>query len=133
MTRKAKARMLWGQISISPRVNSLSLKACLLYTWIIPHADDFGRMSSNPREIKAIACPLRSDIQEVDIHSLLTEMIDQKLIDIYEARGQSVLQLVDWTEYQNLRQPRPSVYPDKLLGIKEVESKDEPDVELERT
>jgi len=117
MTRKAKARMLWAQISISPRVNNLSLKACLLYTWMIAHADDQGRMSA--KDIKAIVCPMRSDIGLEDIPSLLDEIQVQRLIDVYQVvfKGTGelidIVQILDWWEYQSLTIPRPSDLPAK--------------------
>lgn len=119
MPRKAKGRMLWGQISVSPRVNKLSLKACLLYTWLIAHADDQGRMLADTNSIKGTVCPLRQDISEDDIATLLGEIEEQGLIIRYNTqvrmgdkhKSAMVLQLVDWWEYQWLTKPRPSEFP----------------------
>ena len=48
MPRKARARMLSPTISTSERVNMLSTKAALLYTWLLAHCDDQGRLSADP-------------------------------------------------------------------------------------
>jgi predicted transcriptional regulator len=79
MTRKARARMLSPTISTSPRVNAMSLKSVLVYTWLLAHADDQGRLTSNPATLKGIVCPLRNDITEQDIGRALTEMEERGL------------------------------------------------------
>ena len=117
--RRARSRMLWGQISISPRVNSLSVKACLLYTWLLAHADDQGRMSADAKAIKGAVCPMRDDITVGEIPDLLTEMQGQGLILWYPAEVKSdiairkvpVLQIANWWDYQNLNKPQTSQYP----------------------
>ena len=118
MPRKAKARMLWGNISTSERVNQLSLKAALLFTWMIAHADDQGRMSGNPATVKGIVCPMRDDITKADIVDLLREIEDKELILIYPAYEQylnwpiedAIIQIIDWWDYQALREPQASKY-----------------------
>lgn len=120
MPRKPKARMLWGQISTSPKVNALSLKAALLYTWLIAHCDDQGRMLVDAKAIKGAVCPMRDDIEEEEVLDLLQEMQGQGLIDRYlvtlriggTVKRVPVLQMLDWWEYQSqLSHPRPSQYP----------------------
>ena len=122
MPRTAKARMLWGSISTSERVNRLSLKAALLYTWLLPHADDQGRMSGSPATIKAVVVPMRTDITESEILDLLHEIEHQNLITLYLADERRLetgdftpndflLQINDWCEYQALREPKASRYP----------------------
>jgi len=117
MTRKARARMLAPSISTSERVNVLSLKAALIYTWLITHCDDQGRMGSSPGTIKGIVCPLRIDISEDDIRRVLVEMEERGLIKTYKPEDftwspiQELLQVLDWWDYQHLRDPQPSKYP----------------------
>lgn len=117
MTRKARARMLSPSISTSERVNALSLKSALIYTWLIPHCDDQGRMGSTRASIKGIVCPLRSDIDENDIGRALFEMEERGLIKTYEPEDftwspiHELLQVLDWWDYQHLRDPKPSKYP----------------------
>ena len=65
--------MLSGSISTSERVNKLSLKAALLYTWMLAHCDDQGRISADPHTVKGTVCPMRRDIRERDIQGLLEE------------------------------------------------------------
>jgi hypothetical protein len=110
--------MLAPTISTSDRVNELSLKAALLFTWMIAHCDDQGRMSGDAKRIKALVVPLREDISEVEIPDLLTEIADAYLIDIYHGKaddahpvgGGQNIQLLGWWDYQRLSEPEQSRY-----------------------
>lgn len=118
MRGKARARMIHGSISISERVNKLGVKGALLYTWLIPHADDYGRMSANPRVVKAMVLPLLDEITLEDIKVLLDRMYQLALITIYAVNPEdacnienAIIQINDWHDFQRLREPRPSRYP----------------------
>jgi hypothetical protein len=116
MARKARGRMLSPTVSVSERVSRLSLKAALLYTWIIPHCDDWGRMSAVPGTVKGTVVPMRHDIRTRDIPDLLSEIEHAGLIERYmnpskPDLGPNVLQVLDWQDYQILNSPRPSRFP----------------------
>lgn len=120
MARKARARMLSPTISTSERVNLLSLKDALLYTWLLPHADDQGRLTGVPITIKALVVPLREDLSVEDVDRALSEMEDLELIQRYSAyeaggwkvgKDDRVIQINDWWDYQRLHDPQPSKYP----------------------
>jgi hypothetical protein len=97
----ASGRMIRSQISISPQVNDLSLKGALLFTWIIPHVDDFGRIHADPRRIKAKVVPMRDDISSKEIASLLNEMEDKNLIVLYSVENEIYLQLTKFEKHQS--------------------------------
>lgn len=109
--------MLAPSISVSPRVNDLSLKAALIYTWLLAHCDDQGRMSGDAATVRGIVCPLRRDISEEDVRLALSDIEDKDLIRIYEPPDMQwsptveILQVMDWWSHQNLRDPKPSQYP----------------------
>lgn len=115
---KARGRILSPEISTSERVNMLSTEAALLYTWLLAHADDQGRMSGNVTTIKAVVVPLRNDLTIEDVKRCLGELEDIELIKIYSASElgawsphDEILQIVNWWDYQRLSNPRPSKYP----------------------
>lgn len=55
----AEKRMISKSISISEKVNSLpDVFDMLLFTWLIPHSDDFGRLMGEPTKVKALVIPL---------------------------------------------------------------------------
>jgi hypothetical protein len=112
--------MLSPTISISERVNRLSLKAALLYTWLLAHADDQGRLSGDAKTVKAIVCPLRDDITREEIPRLLTEIEMHGLIYVYSPGDSdsddwcptdTIIQIADWWSYQMLREAKLSTYP----------------------
>ncbi len=107
----ATGRMLRGQISVSPQVNDLSLKATLLFTWLIPHVDDFGRINANSRRLKSIIFPMRDDILLSDIDESLYQMADQDLIILYEAGGEVFLQMTKFDQHQRIDKRTASKLP----------------------
>jgi hypothetical protein len=114
---KARGRMLSSTISTSPRVNALSLKSALIFTWLLSHADDQGRLPANPATLKGIVCPLRADISKHNIGVALAEMEERNIVKVYTPEDftyspiDELLQILDWWEYQHLRDPKPSKYP----------------------
>lgn len=50
--------MLHKKISVSIQVNNLSLPAKLLFTWLISHADDEGRLKGDILYVKATVVPM---------------------------------------------------------------------------
>lgn len=96
----AVGRILKTQISLSEQVNDLSLKAALLFTWMIPHADDFGRLPDSSRRIKAMVAPMRDDISCVDVDSCICEMVESGLI-LRMNGAEPFLQFPSWDTHQS--------------------------------
>src|SRR3989338_4580844 len=95
----AKARMLHKSISVSTQVNKLSLPAKLLFTWMIPHTDDEGRMKGEPEYIKAIVVPMvRWTFNKIKTY--LNEIKNQGLIYYWEQNNEWFIELVKWNIYQ---------------------------------
>ncbi len=109
--RKARARMLAPTISTSERVNNLNLKEALLYTWMIAHADDQGRLTGNEKTLKGLVVPLRDDFSIDDITKAIVNMDEVGLIRLYESEKGTLIQFTDWWDFQSLRDPQPSRYP----------------------
>lgn len=97
----ASGRILKTQISLSEQVNDLPLDAALLFTWMIPHADDFGRMCGSARKIKAQVVPMRDDFSAASVERCLLEMRAAQLIDRYEVSGELYIQFPRWEEHQS--------------------------------
>jgi len=79
-------RMLWASVSTSIKVNNLSLKAALLWTWAIPRFDDEGFQEGNPFAIKGKILPMRRDFTEEEISLLIQEIGDAGLWKIHKIR-----------------------------------------------
>lgn len=74
----ARRRYLSTQISVDKAFNRLAMEAgdfaALLYTLMIPHAGDDGRLTSDPEELLMMVCPGRRDKTPQDASSALLAM-----------------------------------------------------------
>ncbi|MDI6777569.1 MAG: hypothetical protein QMD77_00065 [Patescibacteria group bacterium] len=80
----AQKRMLSKSISLSAQVNKLNLKEKILFTWSIPHLDDYGLLDSDPEVIKATVCPMIKDITIKDIKQFVNRIEVEKLCTVYQ-------------------------------------------------
>lgn len=101
----AQKRMLDRKISVSDQVNYLSIEAQLLFTWGIPHADDFGFLPHNPNTLKAIIFPMK-DIKIEDFNRWVKEIIDQELWEIFDYKGKLYYKIAKFSNYQTLKKDR---------------------------
>lgn len=101
----ATRRMLHNKISISLEVNKLDLEAQLLFTWLISHADDEGRLRGEPEYVKATVVPMKNWTFDT-VANYLNQMKQQGLIHYWEEDGRMIIQLVKWTQHQTLRPDR---------------------------
>lgn len=109
----ASGRIIKTQISLSEQVNDLSIHSALLFTWLIPHTDDFGRMYGNARRVKAIVVPMRDDYDTQKVRECLDELHSAKLIDLYKVDGDYYIQLPAFETHQTgLHKRTKSKYPD---------------------
>jgi len=96
----AERRMLSKIISVSERVNQLpDIFHMLLFTWMIPHSDDFGRLPGSPMKIKALVVPML-DKSAGDVAAALQAMHDSGLIVWYEVDGEKYIQINNFEAHQ---------------------------------
>lgn len=101
----AKARMLHKKISVSVQVNRLTLPARLLFTWMIPHADDEGRMKGDPEFIRATVVPMvKWSFKK--IREYLEEIKNKGLIYYWQENGEWFVEFIKWKEHQQIRKDR---------------------------
>src|SRR3990167_9807166 len=101
----AQRRMVSKTISTSKKVNRISDKAALLYTWLIPHTDDYGHMDGDAKTVKAIVVPMRRySLKEVE--RALIEMEKTDLVRRYSVSGGQFLEVVGFTEFQTFKKDR---------------------------
>jgi hypothetical protein len=109
----ASGRILKSQISLSEQVNDLSLHSALLFTWMITHADDFGRMRGSSRKVKAQVVPMRDDFTAAKVEECLQEIAGANLIQRYEIEGDFYIQFPSWEDHQaGLHKRTKSKFPD---------------------
>ncbi len=125
----ATGRILKSQISVSEQVNELSLKAALLFTWMIPHTDDFGRISGSAKKIKAVVLPMRDEFTPSDVDDALNEIHDKGLICRYKVNGEPLIEMLKFeTHQQGLHKRTKSKFPSPDQADKPLDSESFPEV-----
>ncbi len=75
----SRRRYISTDISVDRRVNQLSDFAALLYTWMVPHADDDGTITADPEELSWIVIPGRHR-EATQVAAALDEMLSTGLL-----------------------------------------------------
>ena len=102
----AKWRALHGAITVSPQVIRMTEFEQLLFTWMIPHADDWGVISGDPLDLKVKVMPA-SDRPLADFGQALARMEELGLIHRYEPDGEGpLIQFPSWDDLQPIRENR---------------------------
>jgi len=95
----ANRRMISKSISVSDNVNELSDFAALLFTWMIPHTDDYGIIAGTAGKIKALIIPRRKQTEK-HVESAMKELQKYKLIWRYIYKNNEYLQFCKFDEHQ---------------------------------
>ncbi len=104
----AEKRMISKNISQSRKVNSLSLKGKLLFTWAIPWFDNHGYLEVEPDFLKFNIFPRTEDVSLRELPGLLQELSGLKLWLFYKHQKTGKLIAYDpkFKVIQILRQDR---------------------------
>jgi len=113
-SRNAKGRMIYWKISYCKQLVRCSLLSQLLFTWLIPNADDLGRLEGDPEIIKGMIFPYHQKITPKQIEEALRELDKEGLIIWYKVGENWYIQIPNFTIYQKLRKDREysSDYPE---------------------
>lgn len=102
-TRNCQGRKLHWKICLSEQVADLPDPwAKLLFTWLIPTADNLGRMEAEPYQVKGLIFPYEDEMTPERIGELLQMLHDAGLIIWYRAHRLRYLQLPRFAAYQRL-------------------------------
>lgn len=106
--------MVDKKISISEDVANLTTEAQLLFTWMIPQADDAGLLPYSTRSIKALVVPMKDwRVEDVGIH--LESIAKAKLIEAFEWEGDKFWHITNFAQHQTLKKDR---QPQTILKIR---------------
>lgn len=110
--------MISKTISTSRKVSRLSERAALVYTWVIPHTDDYGHIEGDALSIKAKVVPMLPITAE-QVQEVIAELVKNGLIRLYDADGERYLEIIGFDRYQTFKndRPRTALYPKDALGI----------------
>lgn len=104
-TMNKQRRMLHAKISDSLQVDNLSEPAQLLFTWMIAHADDEGRLKGAAKSVKAMVVPMKKwSIKKVEI--CLEAMKNEGLIYRWQENNEWFIEFVKWTDHQYIQKDR---------------------------
>jgi len=110
----AERRMLAKTISVSERVNDLQdIFDMLLFTWMIPHVDDWGRMNGSPAKIKGVVIPMLEQKGKADVRESLERLAAAGLISWYKVGDEEIVQIEQFEKHQQgLHKRTKSKFPD---------------------
>ena len=119
-----KPRFIYPTIATSLSIAQLSALAELFFWRLLPQVDDQGRLIGHPKQLKALACPMREEITEKNIPDLLKELEAADLIIQYSTSSTLLIQIKSWWSYQSgMRRIYPSNYrgpegwQDRVKGV----------------
>lgn len=100
----SRRRYISTDISTDPKLAILAEHGTLpmlLFTWAIPHMDDWGRMSGDPLEFKLQVCPALSLTPE-EIQETLEKIKEVELWELYEVNGKQYISINSdkWFKHQ---------------------------------
>lgn len=104
----AIGRIISKSISNSRKVNSVSDRAALLFSWLQPHTDDFGRLEGGSDDILYSVVP-RRNWSVTEVEELLKELYSNHLIKSYYVEGRRYIEIVDFEKHQTFRKDRPRI------------------------
>ena len=93
-------RRIYSGATKGRRINSVSERAELVFWRLHLVSDDFGRFEADPYLISIQALPRRREITESDICLVLFELVEYKLIKIYEVNGEKYGEILDFSNLQ---------------------------------
>ena len=106
----ARIRTIKPEFWTSGQVMECSPITRLMFIGLWNFADDKGRMTANPKKIRAQIFP--SDELTVDtISRMLSELSKNDLITLYEVDNIEYLQIDGWARHQRIDKPQPSKIP----------------------
>lgn len=102
----ANRRMLARNVSLSKKLARVSVHSALLYSWIMPFTDDYGRFEAEPEIVKSQVVPRRKDFDETIVWECLKELHEIGLIVLYEIDGERYLWIPKFEDFQTFKTDR---------------------------
>lgn len=106
----ARIRTIKPSFFRSDDVSALPLRARLTWIGLWTQCDDQGRTKDHARLIKADIWPL-DNVSLADIEEDLSTLAARGRIVRYEVDGERYLEVVNWSEHQNINRPTKSRIP----------------------
>jgi hypothetical protein len=107
----ARIRSIKPEIVGSEQLGRVSIPARLLFTWLIPCADDGGRFRAAPELLRGLIFPYDDDVTNDDVATWLAQLTAASLVRVYEVAGQTYGELTGWERHQRIDNARRLLFP----------------------
>lgn len=101
----SQRRMVHSKIWASDQVGAISDPARVLYVGTITLSDDEGRLRASPAYLRGQVFPYDDKTIE-NVTELRAELVNQKLVHLYEHDGAEYMYHPRWLDYQWIRKDR---------------------------
>lgn len=102
-------RLLYRTICHSQTIAQLDMFQEIFLYRLIASCDDFGRYHADTRLLLAFLFPLRREVTEQMVEAAIEKLCELHVIALYRANGAMYLEMVNWTNYQKIKSPKPGV------------------------
>ena len=97
----ARGRFISKEITLDKKVNSLSSAYSMLaFTWLLTHADGYGRTYGDPAVVRSMVFPRRPEVTVDDVDGYIREWSDAGLIIWYEVAGDMYIEFPNFSKHQ---------------------------------
>lgn len=97
----ARGRFISKEITIDKKVNSLSdAYSMLAFTWLLTHADGYGRTYGDPAIVKSVIFPRRPEVSVEMVESYINEWHDLGLVNLYEVDDDQYIEFPNFGKHQ---------------------------------
>jgi hypothetical protein len=104
-------RILKDSICTSDNLDQLSPEAEVFWYRLLVQCDDYGRFDARPAILRARCFPLKlATVTDKHITTWLAELVNARLIWLYESDSKQYLQVTNWDKHQQVRAKK-SKYP----------------------
>ena len=114
-------RYLKPGIRDSDRIEAIqSPDAEILYYRLLSSVDDFGRLDARPMMVKSVCFPIRVRVTADNCMQWLQELVNARLLLVYESDGKPYLQLTKWDNKpraERSKYPAPPTDADKCMQM----------------
>lgn len=93
-----------------------------LYPLLVVHADDYGREEGDAFTVKTRVFPASTRPEE-DFEAALEAMVKVGLIERYQVKGSTVIQIVAFGPHQGLRARKSSVFPTRSSSTEDTDAR----------
>lgn len=122
----ARRRFISNGLWTNPKFVACSIPARLLFVGLVTNADDGGRLTGHPTEVRLMVFPA-DRFTDAKVSGLISELAGVQLVHHYSVNGDSYIEIPKFGQHQDSRYVKPSSIPPFRVPDKSSEVTDLPD------